>query len=227
MASDFRLLKSQRNVILGLVRASGLRPGDFQWDEMILEGDEDRLRVSVLRHTPTSSYFRFGCNWDEYAPGFSRRTDSRIVLESWDDRFRLVFDWLTYVKREYEAPDLWQMLLQETKLSRVASSPDLTNDAFTQDEKQYIVKQLAEIKTRLISDHRIQLQQAEVIEQGFSHLADSLNRVGKKDWLLLAMGAVVSIAIGAGLPPDVAQDMMHRLMQAIEPLFQSILKVLG
>ena len=131
------------------------------------------------------------------------------------------------MKREYEAPDLWELLRQETKLSQLASSPDLPNDSFTDLEKQYIHNQLAGIKEQLISDHHLQPQQAEIIAQGFSYLADSLNRFGKRDWLNFAMGTLVNIALGAAFSPTVAQDMIHRFMSAVHPLYDLVLKLLG
>ena len=183
--------------------------------------------VSRLIHEPTNSYFRFGPHVDEYSPGFNSRTDSRKVEEQFRWRLRLVGEWLTYLKREYEAPDLWGLLRQELKLLQLASSPDLPNDSFTEPEKQSIRIQLTQISQRLISDHNLQVQQVEILEQGFSYLADSVNRFGKKDWLNFAMGTLVNIALGAAFSPTVAQDMNHRVMSAVHPLYDSILKLLG
>jgi hypothetical protein len=81
---------------------------------------KDEFLVSVLVHTPTTFYFRFGPHSDEYSPGLSSRVDSQKVPDFWPSRLSLVAKWLGNVRREYEAPDLWEMFLQETKLSRVA-----------------------------------------------------------------------------------------------------------
>jgi flavin-dependent dehydrogenase len=120
MPQDVRLLKSHRNVIFGLVRDSGLDPTAFDWgEEEVFDDEDDTFSVSVLKHAPTGFYFRFGLRWDKYSPGFGSPTDSRIVTRDWDDRFRLVHEWLSYVKREYEAPDLWvlQRLREVTQVT--------------------------------------------------------------------------------------------------------------
>jgi len=221
---DYRLLRSQRNVVFGLVQKVGLMPTDFRWDEVL--DQESDYQISIITHIPGGFYYRFGSVIDRYSPGLETQKDMFQVSPRWESRFQVVSQWLKYVKRE-QAPDLWGMILQETKLALAASSPVLTNDAFTQVEKQQIVHLLAEVKDQVISSHRLQLEQKEAIDQGFSYLADSLDRFGKKDWLNLAMGTLLSTATGAAFAPDVAQDMYHRLMAAIEPLFQSILKLLG
>lgn len=228
MPEDLRLLKTQRNTILAWVRDAGLDPNEFRWDEEEALGNSFGYSalVSILTHLPTKSYYSFRPEWALYSPGPTSRTHVSKVL-GWNDHLRLVDEWLYLVKREHEAPDLWELLRQEKKLLHLASSPHLPNDSFTELEKQSIRDQLAEIKQQLISDHHLQLQQAEIIAQGFSYLADSLDRFGTKDWLNFAMGTLVNIALGAAFSPTVAQDMIHRVMSAVHPLYDSILKLLG
>ena len=228
MPQDVRLLKTHRNAVLRLVQESRLKPADFRWDDTVFrDGYDVQFLVSKFVHEPTKFYFMFGPHADEYSPGFNRRTDSRRAEEQLEWRLPLVGDWLTYVKREYEAHDLWELLRQDTKLLQVASSPDLPNDSFTEPEKQSIRDQLAEVKQHLISVHHLQLQQAEIIDQGFSYLDDSLNRLGKKDWLNNAIGALMGIALGAAFSSTVAQDMFDRFMSAVYPLYDSIMKLIG
>lgn len=227
MPEDLRLLRSRRNIIFGMVQAADLDPNEFRWDEAEIGDWSHSKLISILRHVPTEGYCRFGPEYVEYSPGHTSRTHaSKASPHNWDLYVMLVAQWLKYVKREHQ-PDLWELLRQDTKLLQPASSPDLPNDSFTEPEKQYIHNQLAGIKEHLISDHHLQPQQAEILEQRFSYLADSLNRFGKKDWLNFAMGTLVNIALGAAFSPTVAQDMIHRVMSAIGPLYESIMKIFG
>ena len=229
MSEDLRLLKTQRNTILSLVQNVGLAPIDFRWHqaEVMTNSFGNRSLVSIFTHVPTQFYYRFGPEYDVFSPGPACRTGD-IKASIWDTtRISFVRLWLSYVKREYEAPDLWDLLRQQTKLMQLASSPHLPNDSFADIEKQSIRNQLAEIKQQLISVHHLQLQQGEITDQGFSYLADSLNRVGKKDWLNITITTLASIAIAAAFAPDVAQDMIQRVMSAIYPIFEPILKLLG
>jgi hypothetical protein len=229
MSEDLRLLKTQRNTILSLVQNVGLAPIDCRWHqaEVMTNSFGNRSLVSIFTHVPTQFYYRFGPEYDVFSPGPASRTGD-VKASIWDTtRISLVRLWLSYVKREYEAPDLWGLLRQEKKLLQLATSPNLPNDSFTEPEKQIIRNQLAEIKQQLISVHHLQLQQGEITDQGFSYLADSLNRVGKKDWLNITITTLASIAIAAAFAPDVAQDMIQRVMSAIYPIFEPILKLLG
>lgn len=225
MPRDLRLLPTQCNAIFRLVRDAGLDPNEFRWDEEEISTAYDDALVSILRHVPTKFFYKFKPEWAVYSPGPTSRTHESKVL-GWNSHFSLVDDWLYCVKREYEAPDLWGLLRQDTKLLQLASSPDLPNEAFTELERQSIRDQLAEIRQHLISVHHLQLQQGEIIDQGFSYLGDCLNRVGKKDWLNIAINTVVTIASAAAFSPTVAQDMIHRFMLAVHPLYESIMKLL-
>ena len=69
MPEDLRLLKTQRNTILSLVRNADLDPIEFRWDEVEIGDYSHSKLVSILRHVPTKSYFRFGPEYDEYSPG--------------------------------------------------------------------------------------------------------------------------------------------------------------
>ena len=231
MAQDARLLKTIRNVVLVWVKRASLNPVEFEWKEVKARdktraGYSNDFLMSILTHKPTKFYYRFGPFTDKYSPGSETQTDSREHSGSWDHRFSLIEDWLRFLKREYEAPELWQMLLEESKLSRVAISQKMPNDLFTVEERQYIREQLDAIRGRLITTRRLQLQQREIIDQGLSYLVEASARLGKKDWFNLALGTLLSIAVTNALHPTVAQDMFRRFMAAVQPLFESILKLI-
>jgi hypothetical protein len=72
----------------------------------------------------------------------------------------------------------------------------------------------------------VQSEQAEAIEQGFKYIVESMNRFGKKDWLILAIGSLVSIAATSTLSPEITRQMFHRFMLAVGPLFDAFLKLI-
>ena len=120
MAQDARLLKTIRNVVLVWVKRANLNPVEFEWKKVKARdrtrtGYSNDFLMSILTHKPTKFYYRFGPFIDKYSPGSETQTDSRDHSGSWDHRFSLIEDWLRFLKKEYEAPDLWQMLLEESK----------------------------------------------------------------------------------------------------------------
>jgi phage-related protein len=222
---DTRLLKTQKNDVFLVVQKGGLAPTDFYWTEETRwdtsrDGNSDQFRTTVLYHTPTKFYYCFGRYSDQYSPGYEHRINAREHGDDWGYRLTIVGDWLSYLRREYDAPDLWKLLQQQSKLARLATSERLSNDQFTASEKDYIRNQLGEIRRHITSIHKLQLQQSEVLEQGFAHLDENLNSFGKKDWLILAIGTLVTIAVAATFSPDVTRSMFSTFMAAIQPVFQ-------
>jgi hypothetical protein len=71
------------------------------------------------------------------------------------------------------------------------------------------------------------VQQAVIIEQGFEYILDSMERSSKRDWLNLAVGTLVNIAVAAAFSPTVAKDMFHNFLLAVKPLFSTVLKLMS
>lgn len=232
MDRDVRLLKTVKNAVLELVLQSGIDPSEFHWkDGRIEDGSEygvAEFTVSILNHA-SGHFFRFGAYTDTFSPGHASRIaheDISYVRENWPNRLNIVHNWLRYLKRELDAPDLWSAILQERQLLRISSQPQLPNAQFTSEEKQYVIHQLDDIRRLLVSSHRLQAEQAETIEQGFNYIVESMDRSGKKDWLMLAIGSLVTIATTATLSPEIAREMFHRFGLAVAPLFEALLKLI-
>ncbi len=63
------------------------------------------------------------------------------------------------------------------------------------------------IEARLLNIQEFQKAQIEVIRSGFLHLEEATARIGRKDWILLFMGQMVSLLFtlalsGTGFAPD-------------------------
>jgi hypothetical protein len=58
-------------------------------------------------------------------------------------------------EQELTAPYLWAELLRERQLSQIASDPRTANAQFTRKEKGYVIRQLGDIKQRLIAQHQL------------------------------------------------------------------------
>ena len=232
MGHDVRLLKIERNAVFTLVQQSGLEPSDFDWKtEHIQEPGEYGVvyaDASVLLHKPTGFFYKFGVYSDQYSPGHAERIESvELSVQKWDVRIKAVAHWLSALKEEVEAPDLWQELLRERRLYRLASAPQLRNEQFSNDEKALVLKQLHTLREQIVSAHNLQSQQTEVLDRGLNYLGQSLDRFGKKDWLNLAIGTLINIAVAAAFSPTAAKDLLHGFTSAIRPLFDSVLKLLS
>ena len=111
------LLKTQANDVLNAILANGLKPEDFAWDTG---------QTLTLRHTPSDYFFTFepyAFEWGHqahYSPG-EVSADVHRQVPSWDGQLSLVENWLSNLKREIQAPDLWSLLSEQTALVQAAS----------------------------------------------------------------------------------------------------------
>ncbi len=111
----YTLTKTQRNEVLKAIERAGLAPDSFVWRETgspIYYGGGDAPLVSQLTHLPTRAEFTFDYGgeaeawWAVFSPAEGRPYESTDV-GAWGGQLAALSQWLTVVRREAEAPDLW------------------------------------------------------------------------------------------------------------------------
>lgn len=79
------------------------------------------------------------------------------------------------------------------------------------DDLKQKVLEAADIQSR-------QSEQIEVINENVEYLKAAADRVGRKDWILMAISTVINIAINAVLPGDTANTLLHGFIAAVGPI---------
>jgi len=159
-------------------------------------------------HRPSGYYFvfdnviEFVSKWE---PGAQTLVDSNYSA-NWEDQFDWFRDWLTYVRRETESPDLWRAISKEAEVLESAASAGASNALFTAEEKDYIVEGINEIKQYLLTAHKLD---PELVESRLNYLIESSERVGRKDWINLLISVLVGIVISAALPPETTRELFR------------------
>lgn len=205
------LLKTQANDVLNVLTKNGVDPKDFAWE---LEG------TTTLRHTPSGDYF-FTFERDEdgnhqaaYCPGEgisyreSQHGGSGRRSGSWAGQLSLVEKWLTNLKREIQAPDLWSLLSEQTALVEAASA-DSTNAPFSAAEREKISDGLRELEAYIESTHHLDEQKHAFLESRLRYLVDAAHRQGRQDWLHTAIGVLFTIVLGLAMAPDQAKEIFR------------------
>ena len=129
-------------------------------------------------------------------------------ISQWSDVIQHVGDWLSILKREYLAPDLWEISERDKKII-TNKVEDLENKPFDSDELKRISKGIYEIRdylSRSLPDYK---QNQTFIETRLAHLEDASKRLGRKDWTILAMGILSNLVIGAAMAPENAQELIR------------------
>lgn len=57
--------------------------------------------------------------------------------------------------------------------------------------------------------------QTRALGERLEYLSKAATRLGRKDWLLLAGGVILSYALEAALPPAASSDVLHALLSSI------------
>jgi hypothetical protein len=204
-----RLLQSQETAVFVAVQEAGFSPREF------------RLVEAKLIHA-SGAFFNFSSDARSRfvitcEPG-NEHAQERRLFGSWQNVMQHLHEWLGWLRREVEAPDLWGQLEQEREL--VASPPTVVeNTPFTADEQAQIARQLGEIKAYVRQTHQLTEAQYEAIETRLDYLIDASSRTPRIDWRTMFIGAFLSLLLEAIVPVEPVRDILVMSFRALANLF--------
>jgi hypothetical protein len=97
----------------------------------------------------------------------------------------------------------------EKLLVREASEQD-SNALFTVEERGRIHLAIGEIRVQLVSVVGTNAEQLAYIDARLQHLEEASERLGRKDWINMAVGIITNIVIGVSLAPEAARDLFQK-----------------
>lgn len=217
-----KVLQSQRNDVLLAIQAAGFDPAAFSW-ERIQSPVTTQQVVSRLVHQPSGGFYIFdllnGNHACRYSPADQTSTGDQYPGD-WRTQLHYFQNWLGFLCREVDAPDLWAGVTAEGQLARGATGALIdANAPFTAREHERIIASIGEIRRYLLSTHSIDQARLDFAEERLRYLEEASGRLGRKDWLNLAFGAVINIIVGAALAPDAARDVMRVVGAALAWVF--------
>ncbi len=222
---DVRLKRVERNEILALIDQVGLNPLEFEWKEQDTEDwidmDTIRFRCSVLSHKPTGYFCKFGGLRVEFSPGPDKRVEADEHRDVWNIKRNVAQLWLEELSKEVEAPDMWAALAHEKILPALAASPAIDNRHFTAQDERFIAAKLEEIKGYLMEARQFDHVEATTVEQEFEYLKQASKKFGRKDWLNLLLGGLVSLAITLALDPEKTRGLLRLAGTLLQSLWGS------
>jgi hypothetical protein len=211
------LLPSQKVQVFEQVVSAGFAPVDFELNEWTSERDAS-LMVSALSHRPSEDYwFIFdrnlhGGHYSVFAPGSETHKEERNP-GTWDYQLRYVGEWLGYLRRELDAPDVW---------SNIAAGPGLdagtSNAAFTPTELTVIAERLAQIEARIGEVKALQQGEAQYVHETLEYLRETARTEGRRNWFNMAVGVIFSIVLFLALPPELAGALFRFAVERLQGL---------
>jgi len=169
--------------------------------------------VDQILHKPTGYQFTFdtidGVALPRYSPtkeGASEKVAGR--MQTWKSVLEHVGNWVTALQNEVFEPDLWRASLDDKKL--VATSIDeIENSPFSPSEQHRLKVAIGELRSFLHSTSNHSDIKLQFIDARLKHLEESSSRLGRKDWITLAMGTLTNIVVGIALAPDAARELVR------------------
>jgi len=105
-------------------------------------------------------------------------------------------------------------------------SDDPNNSPFTPDELVQVRGSIQRIKLVMSSRPELPPEQFDFISRKLDEMQEASERLGRKDWMNLAIGTLTSTIVTAALSTDTARTLFHAANSALAWLFNDALKML-
>ena len=110
-------------------------------------------------------------------------------------------------------------------MARVSASDD--NRPFSVDELTRIESTLDRLLSEFQEQQRLDQAQFSILQIGIEDMKRASTRIGRKDWMLLAIGTLLTIMVPAAFPPDVANAVFQTVMSGASWVISATPRALG
>jgi hypothetical protein len=153
-------------------------------------------------------------HWATFSPGDGIHTEQRFP-GSWDNQMTIVRQWLSYLKRELDAPPLWEQLAQGEPLLEVSLGA-AEDSPFRPDELMAIETKLDEVRKYLARE--LPPGMLPTVQAQLDRLGAAAKTTGRLSWLQMTIGVMVSLMWGGMMAPDQARTVLQMIGQAFQRL---------
>lgn len=221
------ILPSQKNQVLLALEAYGFTAEEFIWEDHHSEMTT-YTTVSKLTHKSSIGYFIFdffkGQHYCSFSPGEDKQIDS-FFSQIWVVQMSYFYCWIKYLRREIEAPDLWGTIRNEKGFLHNSFDTE-NNEPFSREERVKIESSLNEIKEFIKVTHETQTKDILFLESRIEYLITSSERLGKKDWKVMAIGMFFDIIVQSCPTSESAGDVMRFISTSLKWLYVESIKLI-
>jgi hypothetical protein len=127
--------------------------------------------------------------------------------------------WAAEIRYVTETTDLWAELKRVPEILAAAQAAEVSNQPFTADEQTEISRRLGEIKQLVREKFELTDDQLSAMDHTLDEVEGASKRLGRKDWLLMFYGAMMSVFLTDAVPPTVIQTALSTVVHGIAHLF--------
>ncbi|KAA5531886.1 hypothetical protein [Paenimyroides baculatum] len=212
-----KLLQSQKNSLFEIIESNDFfSHNQFELVEIDSSGN---FKTSIVFKSNRTFYFAFYASefrnnlFVNYSPGDEQVLDSSSDI-SFDQALDYFIEWLHYLKREVNAPNLWEKFKSE--ISEIHFLNNFDNERFSFYEYLEINSKIELLKENISTIPLILNQQNEIILR-LDHLSETAKELGKFDWINLFIGTIMSVLIQLNVTPESA----NALWELIKRIFNN------
>lgn len=211
------LLRSQSNAAFEWVRDSGFDPAGFE------VGAAEWGKIPCNRFAYSESAYFFDVSTARssysvrYSPGASELLTHQIGVATSFDQLEEPFKaWLSFLRRELVAPDLWA-LVRDPGAGFAGVGVATDNRPFTPPEVAQIVIAIDAARTYL-SDGGVTGDALDQANAKLDYLVEAAKRSGRMDWFNIAFSVLFGIATQVLFDPDRARELIDLVLTAVHRL---------
>lgn len=214
------LMRLERNEIFETISAWGLDPASCELQDLA-----DGTQVDVL-HRATQSRFSIRNSNDQVADA---TYNAKLIISGaffgehrrvvWTALIEYLESWTRTVRYEDNTPDLWAELQQLPRVIATAQEADAINTPFRPSEQAEISRRLDKVKRLVRQEFELADEQLAAIDRRLDDAKEACGRLGRKDWIMLFYGAVISTAMTDSVPPGVVQTVLATVVHGIAHIF--------
>src|SRR5262249_4087426 len=133
---------------------------------------------------------------------------------AWNNCLPLVGEWSGLAEKEVNTADPWKALPGIASKSDIIVATSVTNTEFSHRETERLAKGLEEIRKLLLKTVKNQKEQSDLVNSEIQKLLAASEKMGRRDWVNQAIGALITLSITIALPPEVTKQVFEILKHA-------------
>lgn len=214
--TEHKLLTSQKNQVFEIIERADLNPADFDWSKIKCHrciNDEEVICLFsklVLKSHP-QYFFLFEMYEDGHcytcSPG-NELFEEEECPDIWEEQLVAVELWVSNLKDEIDAPDLWSDLNKY----QIAISPDVADDGLNEvisaSEAEIISDKLEFLGDEIKKVYNLVSEQDRFVRTKLKYLAEAAKRSRTQDWAAIALTVFQTIMCGLTLTPEQQQQLL-------------------
>ena len=220
------LMKSQKNEIFNLIKVAKLDPFNFKWSVVPSEMTGE-LDVSRIDYIDSEFFYLFDIynekHYAIYSPGEGMMLDKQYPGD-WEHQVQHVCEWLSYLRREVNQPDLWTEISKYQLPLESGLVPDISNEPFSAYHVEPIQSGLNQVRAYIEEQELASEEQSKAVNEKLDYLADAAKRQGRRDWIHTCIGVIFTIAFELALSQENRNVLFNLMGNAISGIIPALSK---